>query len=150
MEKRRISSCHIEHERLVSFLDDVAVLLGCIQTLNGELPDSTRPDVIRLNTNKQFFFLGDAKNTESPNSPNTQHRLQNYLVWLSSFIEGGENRKAVFAICSNKGEDSGLWITIIDRLLFTAKLRAERHGVEVFDPITYIIWFETTPLEILQ
>jgi hypothetical protein len=69
-----------EHERLVDFLDNMAVMLGCTQTLDSHLPDATRPDVIRLNTQANVLFIGDAKNTESPNSKFTQERLFNYIL----------------------------------------------------------------------
>lgn len=45
-----------EHERLVGFLDTMAIMLGCLQILNGQLPDATRPDVIRANTKSGFLF----------------------------------------------------------------------------------------------
>lgn len=66
-----------EHERLVDFLDNLAIMLGCIQTLHGQLPDATRPDVIRLNTNKGILFVGDAK----------KFRIAKFKFHTATFVE---------------------------------------------------------------
>jgi hypothetical protein len=148
MQISQISPRLREHERLVEFMDNMAILLNCTQTLNGQFPDETRPDVVRLNTKKGLLFVGDAKNTESPRSSFTQERLLNYLVWQSSFLLGGYNRKAIFAICTNHPNNASIWINVINTLLNIAEINPARSGINNFDNDTCIIWAEALNSEI--
>jgi len=129
-----------EHERLVGFLDTMAIMLGCIQTLNSQLPDFTRPDVVRLNTQSNLLFIGDAKNTEKPDSSYTQERLYNYILWLPSFLWNNDERKVVFAICHNKRENIHPWSITLTSLLSRSNIALIKYGVEAFDSLTYIAW----------
>src|SRR5688500_10010333 len=121
-----------EHERLVDFLDTMAIMLGCTQTLDSHLPDATRPDVIRLNTQANFLFIGDAKNTESPHSRFTQERLFNYILWLSSFVTENSCRKVVFAIGHNKKENNDLWCNTLLSLFSRSFISTVKYGTEEF------------------
>lgn len=131
-----------EHERLVGFLDTMAVMLGCFQTLNGQLPDSTRPDVLRVNTKSGFLFIGDAKNTEIPSSINTQERLSKYILWILPFVSNDNNRKLMFAICHNKKENIFSWTNMLFKLFCQTGIVPFKSGVEEFDPNTYIEWLQ--------
>jgi len=137
-----LSSRLNEHERLVDFLDTMAVMLGCAQTLNSQLPDTTRPDVIRLNTKSDILFIGDAKNTESPDSISTQERLSNYILWLSLFLSNNNKRKIVFAICHNKRENSHSWLKMSFSLFSRSGIYPSKYGVEEFDSSTYVEWIQ--------
>ncbi len=129
-----------EHERLVKFLDTMAVMLGCAQTLNSHFPDTTRPDVIRMSTKLNVLFVGDAKNTESPDSVSTQERLFNYVLWMSLFLSNNNKRKIVFAICHNKRENSHSWLKMLFSLFSRSGIYPSQYGVEEFDSSTYIEW----------
>lgn len=131
-----------EHERLVSFLDTMAIMLGCFQTLNGQLPDATRPDVIRANTKSGFLFIGDAKNTEMPSYDSTRQRLTHYALWLSFFMSANASRKAIFAICHNKHKNTYSWLDTLVELLACSGLRTFKSGVEEFDAFTCITWIQ--------
>jgi hypothetical protein len=131
-----------EHQRLVSFLDTLAIMLGCFQTLNSQLPDATRPDVVRANTGSGVLFLGDAKNTETPNCSFTKQRLMHYVIWLSFFMSANSSRKAVFAICHNKYENSYSWLDTLVELFSNSSLRTFKSGVEEFDAVTCITWIQ--------
>ncbi len=137
-----LSSRLDEHERLVKFLDTMAIMLGCAQSLDSHLPDATRPDVIRINTKSDILFIGDAKNTESPNSIFTQERLLNYVTWLSLFLSNSNNRKIVFAICHNKGENAHSWLKMLFSLFSRSGIYPSKYGVEEFDSSTYIEWIK--------
>lgn len=131
-----------EHERLVGFLDTMAIMLGCFQTLNGQLPDTTRPDVIRANTKSGFLFIGDAKNTEMPNCGSTRQRLMHYVLWLSFFMSANTSRKAVFAICHNRHKNSYSWLDTLVELFACSGLHTFKSGVEEFDAFTSITWIQ--------
>lgn len=132
-----------EHERLVSFLDTMAVMLGCAQTLESQLPDTRRPDVIRFNVKNKILFIGDAKNTELPNSTHTRERLNNYVRWTSSFILTNIiGKQVVFGICHNKSDNAYIWLSLLLDLFTTSNILPLKYGVEKFDRVTYIDWIQ--------
>lgn len=139
-QTRELSGCLLEHERLVAFLDTMAVMLGCAQTLESALPDATRPDVVRLDTRTDLLFIGDAKNTESPSSSLTRARLLGYMRWLSSFLLTDWRGTAVFALCHNRPEVAQGWLSILTMLSRQCRIQPLQIGVQHFDSKTCIVW----------
>ena len=128
------------HDLKARSLDTLAVLVGCRESLGGQFPDGLRPDVLRYDSSKGILFVGDAKNTESPGSIETQTRLLRYLHWLYVHSYGGE-RKGIFAICFGDASDSKGWV---DTILFLGRevgVCFTEYGVERFTQGTIVAWF---------
>jgi len=128
------------HNNRVYFLDTLALLLGCKETIGGILPDGKRPDVIRMDKKREILFIGDAKNTESPSHKETQIRLLEYLRWLASHVSK-ENRVGLFAICFGKKEESANWEKTLLMLSHEIDFICSRHGMTSFGSKLYIAWF---------
>lgn len=128
------------HGRRVEFLDALAILMGCEGTLNGELPDGRRPDVLRYDMERRTIFIGDAKHWETPGNRETQARLQHYFKWLRSHVEGGG--WGVFAVCFGRESDTSAWTETIRMLGREVGLDYARRGVERFEPGLTVAWSE--------
>ena len=133
------------HDERARFLDTLAILLGCRENLGGTLPDGKRPDVIRVNSAQGVLFIGDAKNTESPNSRATQSRLLTYLFWLSAHLDK-EGRSGVFALCYGRKSDTGLWIKTILQLGRIAGISFFNYRVEEFTPHLLVVCFSCSTM----
>lgn len=66
----------VEHERLVGWLDSIAILSGHSRRLRG-LPRGGRPDVVRLGP--ASLFLGEAKVSETSGNVECLRRMSGYL-----------------------------------------------------------------------
>lgn len=97
------------HDDKVRFLDSLAVLMGCKESLGGQLPYGERPDVLRTDRKQGVLFIGDGKNTESPKCIDTQLRLLRYLKWLSAHVSD-KDRIGMFSICFGRKADSEGWV----------------------------------------
>ncbi len=102
VEPRRGTSAH---DQKVTFLDTLAVLLGCTEGVGGEFPDGRRPDVLRIDADRGVLFIGDAKETESPGCQASLARLLSYLRWLPAQVVG-RGGLGIFAICFGRYGDA--------------------------------------------
>lgn len=129
-----------EHDQRVQFLDALATLMGCRESLGGSLPDGLRPDVLRLDSKREVLFVGDAKDTETPGCLETQVRLQKYLRWVSVHVK---NRKGIgiFALAFGRRSEADLWVKTISTLGYEAGLAFSDYGVEPFGPGLVVAWF---------
>jgi hypothetical protein len=127
------------HGRRTEFLASLAVLFGCAQEAGGEFPDGARPDVTRLNVRKAVFFIGEAKDTESPGNTETQLRLLSYLKWIRAYVEA-PHRTAVIAICFGQQNHTSGWIRTLRFLGREAGVIFLEEGVERFDGSTRVVW----------
>jgi hypothetical protein len=128
------------HGRRVEFLDALAILMGCEGTLNGELPDGRRPDVLRYDVERRILFIGDAKHWETPGNRETQARLQHYFKWLRSHVEGCG--LGIFAVCFGRRSDTSAWTETMEMLGREVGLYYTRRGVERFGPGLLVAWSE--------
>ena len=131
------------HDGKVKLLDTLAILLGCRENLNGQLPDGKRPDIIRVNSKQGILFIGDGKNTESPNSQETQSRLLVYLIWLAAHLGRG-GRQGIFSICFGNKLSTEKWVKTIVQLGRIAGIAFTYFGFEEFAPDKLVVWFSCT------
>jgi hypothetical protein len=75
------------HERLREDLDALAIMTGHRTVLR--LDDGLRPDVARCHVAAARFFVGDAKDTETPANVETTMRLRGYLLQLLPVVRRG-------------------------------------------------------------
>lgn len=132
---REIAGRLTEHDRKVRFIETIAVLSGCRETLHW-LPDGLCPDVVRLDTNRGILFIGDAKHTETPGGKDTQTRLLRYLNWFAAHTGVG-----IFVICCERLTDAREWLDVIHLLSHEAGIHFRGCGIEQFGPGLNVIWF---------
>lgn len=129
------------HDDKVRFLDSLAVLMGCKESLGGQLPYGERPDVLRTDRKHGVLFIGDGKNTESPGYTDTQVRLLRYFRWLSAHVSSNKERIGIFSICFGKVYDSDGWVEAISMLAHEAGLSCQEYGIETFGLGLNVVWF---------
>ena len=132
-----------QHERKVEFLDALAVLAGCEETMGGALPNGSRPDVLRLDSRRRILFIGDAKHSESPKDRETQARLLGYARWLSTHVRSGG--AGVFAVCFTRESDTDAWVRTIGMLGHEVGLPDTERRVERFEPGLTVAWCKFEP-----
>ena len=127
------------HDAKAQFLDDLAMLMGCQESIGSRLPDGSRPDVLRINQRNRMLFLGDAKNSETPGCIATRFRLRNYLNWMSVHLNGSE-RSGIFALCFGRSSDCRGWERTLSTLCYESKLNPTGQGVVQFSPDLTVHW----------
>jgi hypothetical protein len=105
------------HEYRVEVLEVLSDLIGCFEEIGGQFPDSRRPDVLRINKSRQLLVVGEAKNSESPNTVATLARLFGYLRWVRAHISRRE-RIAIFALCCRRTSNITAWQNSVASLAF--------------------------------
>lgn len=128
------------HDSRVEFLDTLAVLLRCTESVGFQLPDGCRPDVLRMDIDRNILFIGDAKVTESPGCKQSQVRLLRYLRWLSAHIDRPK-AFGLFAICFGRRIDAEGWLSTISSLAHEISLYTTEPGVVRFDHHLFVAWF---------
>lgn len=131
------------HDRNVSTLNTLAVLLGCYSDFFTELPDGKRPDVLRYDSSKRRLFIGDAKNTETPRNRDTQKRLFSYMLWLSAYVSK-PGRQAVFAICFRRSADLNGWVQTVHSLAVAAEVGIANVKFNQLDAENNLVWFSVS------
>lgn len=129
-----------KHNARADFLDGLAVLMGCTDSLSSGFPDGKRPDVLRSNLSRKMLFIGEAKHSESPSCGATQARLSEYLRWMAAHVSE-RTRVGVFAVCFGKRAHTDGWIETVSRLSREVGLSFENYGIELFEPETIVVWF---------
>ena len=129
-----------EHNGKVLFLDSLALLLGCKESIGDILPDGRHPDVLRIDRKREILFMGDAKNTEAPSFKETQLRLLGYLRWLASHVTK-KNRIGLFAICFGRKADSVGWEQTVLMLAHEIDFACSGHGITSFGSKLNVAWF---------
>lgn len=135
-----MSRCLKLHDEKVRVLSVLAALIGCHETMGGQLPDGRRPDILRISTKDRILFLGDAKHTESPRCTATQARLLTYLHWFSSYTRVNHSL-GIFAICFAKQADAHEWVRTAYSLGREAGIVFSWHGLRQFEADLFIAWF---------
>jgi hypothetical protein len=130
----------VAHEDRVRFLDSLAVLVGCHESVGQEFPDGRRPDVLRTDSRRGVLFMGDAKCTESPCSRSSQSRLLAYLRWMEIHV-GNAGHMGVMAVCSGAGKESSGWGATIQLLACEAGLTYDARGQQDFGRKFSVVWF---------
>lgn len=128
------------HDSRVEFLDTLAVLLRCTESVGSQLPDGCRPDVLRMDIDRNILFIGDAKVTELPGCKQSQVRLLRYLRWLSAHIDR-PTAFGLFAICFGRMIDAEGWLSTISCLAREISLSTTEKGVVKFDHHLFVAWF---------
>jgi hypothetical protein len=108
------------HERRVADLLTLATLAGF--TADLAIEGHLRPDVVRANFSSRRFFLGDAKETESPGCANTRRRLLRYARAARAWTCSGEG--VVIALAFKTPAHARGWLHLL----------AEATRVAGFDP----------------
>lgn len=127
------------HNARVEFLNSLATLMGCTQSLGGQLPDGRRPDVLRIDSERGVLFIGDGKHTETPHCVATQARLLGYLRWLKGHVQR-PGSTGIFAICFGNPLDADGWAHTLSTLAHEANLPVGRQGFERFDHRLFVVW----------
>src|SRR5713101_2962499 len=102
------------HDRRVRFLESLAGLLGCTGHLT-KLPDGRRPDVLAGDTRQRLLFVGEGKDSETPNCRATQATLRRYLQWVAAHL-CHETATAVCAVCFGRERDARTWLDVLAML----------------------------------
>lgn len=134
------------HELRVRFLDTMAVLAGCNESLGAQLPDGRRPDVMRVDASRGLLFIGDAKDTESSGCTATRARLREYLVWMLAHVSAG-SRPGVFALCIGYVSDTKGWVRTVQKLSYEVGLDCSEWNVREFGTGVVMVWFLPIPLD---
>ena len=134
-----------DHNSKALFLDALAILVGCRDSLGGVLPDGKRPDVLRIDLDREILFMGDAKNTESPGNKETLVRLSRYLRWLALHVTK-KNRIGIFAICFAKRADAIKWENAMLMLAREINLICAKFGRNTFGLKLNVTWFIFRPI----
>lgn len=132
------------HELRVRFLDSMAVLAGCSESLGAQLPDGRRPDVMRVDTLRGLLFMGDAKDTESPRCTATRARLREYPVWMVAHVSAG-SRPGVFSLCFGHVADIKGWVRTVQELGHEVGLDCSEWDVREFGTGIVMVWFLPLP-----
>src|SRR4051794_40102645 len=85
------------HEARVALLDSLAALTGHRQRVPLPLPDGRRPDVLMVDVERGWLFLGDGKESEGPNDVPSRCRIDSYVGWL--LPQARSDRRLTLAIC---------------------------------------------------
>jgi len=120
------------HERRVHFLESLAGLLGCTGQV-PYLPDGRRPDVLALDTRRRLLFVGEGKDSETPNCRATQARLQRYLQWVAAHLRH-RSASAVCAVCFGREGDARAWLEVLPMLAAEVQVTFVREGLVRFEP----------------
>ena len=134
-----------KHDSLVVVLDTVAILSGICERLPlNSLPDGSRPDVLRLDRQRKFLFIGDAKNRETSGNRATQLRLRTYLRWIAAFLWRG--RCGVFTLCFEHAALATGWVDTILMLTNELSMRPPDLDISFLPPsLTLVRFIWTTP-----
>ena len=134
------------HDRRVCFLESLAGLLGCVGRV-PYLPDGRRPDVLRIDTRRRLLFVGEGKDSETPNCRATQARLQRYLEWVAAHLRDG-SAAAVCAVCFGREADARGWLDVLAMLAAEVRVTFVREGFLRFEPgllVAYAVALECAP-----
>ncbi len=132
------------HNNRVTFLDSLAVLSGCSESIGSSFPDGCHPDVARVNSSERFLFIGDAKNTEGPGNLATRVRLLCYLHWFIVHARAGGD--GVFAVCMGYDADIRGWVEAIKTLVNDTPCQCLNWRVDRFPPDFVVILFGLDPV----
>lgn len=128
------------HDFGAKFLEALAILLNCNESIGAQLPDGCSPDVLRVNTRNNLLFIGDAKVTESPGCRQTQARLLRYFSWLSAYVRR-PGALGLFAICFRNRSDEKGWLSAVELLSNEVGLTRGKGGVVEFESHLFVAWF---------
>ena len=126
------------HDRRVRFLESLAGLLGCTRQV-PYLPDGRRPDVLAIGTRRRLLFVGEGKDSETPNCRATQARLQGYLQWVAAHLHHG-SAAAVCAVCFGREGDARAWLDVLAMLASEVQVTFVREGVARFEPGLLVVY----------
>jgi len=122
-----------EHERRREALATMAVLAGCEMLLEG-LPDGSLPDVLRWRACDGLLFIGEAKDTESPNCQATQLRLHGYACWLRS-----QSRPGVLAVVHCAKHNVG-WLRLVTEEAGQAGSAVRQLHLSASEALTWVLF----------
>lgn len=120
------------HDKRVRFLESLAGLLGCTRHV-PYLPDGRRPDVLAIDARRRLLFVGEGKDSETPNCRATQARLQRYLGWIAAHLRHG-SAAAVCAVCFGREGDARTWLDTLTMLAAEVEVTFVREGIARFEP----------------
>ncbi|MEK8019164.1 MAG: hypothetical protein VSS75_020020 [Candidatus Parabeggiatoa sp.] len=145
-ESRKVES---EHKRLQEDLKNWAIKRGYPSP--DELPDGSKPDVIRSDENESLF-IGDAKDAtnETPSNTKTVKRIKNYIQQFALLLDKKKRRAGIIAIATNNEQAAKNWVTTLNTLCIEAGITDPRTNSEPNFDITklqkkntWIIWWYT-------
>ncbi len=126
------------HDRRVRFLESLAGLLGCTGQV-PYLPDGRRPDVLAIDTRRRLLFVGEGKDSETPNCRATQARLQRYLQWIAAHLRHG-SATAVCAVCFGREGDARTWLDVLAMLAREVQVTFVQEGFARFEPGLLVVY----------
>jgi hypothetical protein len=111
----------VSHEARAQILEALALLSGFTAYEVSTALDVGRPDVLRSDPRCGAFFIGEAKDTETPGRTDTRERLSGYVAFLARAITAGL-RGSVFAVCVTDGRVVDEWVALLGALCLDAAL----------------------------
>lgn len=100
------------HERRTDFLRSLAFLAGFNSRPWVTLPDGRIPDVLLFRPADRGLFIGDAKDTETPGTRQTQARLLSYMHWYRAHLLH-PLAQGIFAVCFGDCHQKNEWLRLI-------------------------------------
>lgn len=128
------------HEYRVQLLETLSSLVGCHEDIGNELPNGSRPDVVRLDRKRRLLFFGDAKDTETPGNRDTQARLYRYIGDLVSHAQHA-GTVSIFALCFREYAHIDQWTNVIRDLVNEAQGAITSTKIGSFGSGTCTAWF---------
>jgi hypothetical protein len=125
-----------EHERLKKSLHLWAKEKKYV-TMYSELPNGSRPDVLRTTKDKEYLFVGDAKDAanETPDNKDTLVRLAIYIDEFSSILGNSGYKGGIIAIATNNADIAEQWIPALNTLACKASLTGPNGARPAFKTI---------------
>ena len=107
-ESRKVES---EHKRLQEDLKNWAIECGYPNS-RQELPDGSKPDVLRYDSKNKMCFIGDAKDAtnETPSNTETVKRIKNYIQQFAVLLDEQKIHDGNIAIATNDEQAAKDWV----------------------------------------
>jgi hypothetical protein len=119
----------VEHERLRSELDEWAHNKNYTNK-HSELSTGAIPDVLRSTASSEYLFLGDAKDSSSEDSNNSETltRIQGYFNEFAKLLGGDGYKGGILAIATNSSEAATNWVSALNTLASSAGISGKNQA----------------------
>lgn len=123
------------HEERRAMLETVATLAGF--TANITLPYSVIPDVSRISLESGSIFIGEAKESETPQDFNTMARIEKYMQWLLQ--KRPSQHPDLFCVCHPAHHGAG-WYSVLETIADAVDINSRLGGQMVLSYEAVVTW----------